>query len=155
VELRWDERTDSYIVLEKKTYADGYAAMHSNNNRQRKLEYEQIAFSLLRGGNSDEIMELNAKAAIPVSSPPGEETITTRRTESKPSVFARKCPCWNPLGVQEKDFYCPIPRTHCGLGADWTSFNSSRAYVYDDPGCLDVKRQQSFARNVWPIVTVW
>ncbi|CAB9499664.1 protein ligase RNF12 [Seminavis robusta] len=83
----------------------------------------------------------------------------------QPSIVrARRCPCWkSPAqgGSRQKDFYCPLPRTHCGLGSGWASVQDAHTsrttttFYFRDPGCVDITRPESFARNVWPVVTVW
>ena len=107
-------------------------------------------------------------------------TTTTTTTAVVDIIQARRCYCWKDLQTQHRDdekeinFYCPLARSYCGVGSGWTyvrestmpplissgggsmsAASSSETLYLEDPGCLDISRQQILARNVWPIITVW
>lgn len=176
VELRWDAEENTYVVWDGLPSDDDIAPFDTNGDERRlngndfenDFEDQDGEFSLsnLRGGTLDIIS--NQRAAVSAVSSRYLQANRTNEmrnankhpsqdlSQQHPKMLVRRCPCWNPNGLQDRDFYCPISNTHCGLGAGWTSTSDSpSSFVYEDPGCLNVERQRSFARNVWPIVTVW
>ena len=67
----------------------------------------------------------------------------------------RRCPCWSSLTQDSiKDFYCPAARTHCGLAAGYGDLSLNESDV-QHPACLNVSQQETFARNIWPVITIW
>lgn len=176
VELRWDEQEKAYAVWEDSTNEQHRKLERTISNELIQLEQDELfPVSFLRGDDGGEVVVLEQEDALQgfsrqmregkgtesMNLPPSSlPQVREQRTgTSKPNILVRRCPCWNPIGLQREDFFCPLPRTHCGLAAGWSSLNNPSptgpSVVYDDPGCLDIKRQRSFARNVWPIVTVW
>ena len=150
-ELQWNAQSNTFITLD-----DGEEMSSAGKEGTRNLEalQEYNPSSYLRGDVPDHEQAISAVS---------RKTLVNRGAEAEDDpdsevVLVRRCSCWNPVGLQSTDFYCPLARTHCGLSVGWTApegFSSVSTVVYNDPGCLDVKRQRSFARNVWPIVTVW
>ena len=154
VEVAWSEKEQSYVVWDVNSTGIESGASPNQGGRRELLDSD-----LLEDDSSDSASFLRGLRGFP--SPGKVETtlLVSRQAqagiedeEAIQAIQVRRCPCWSYSSQEkEKDFYCPVARTHCGLSSPLSMQGSDGL----QPGCLDVSRQRALARNVWPVITIW
>ena len=161
VEVVWSEKEQAFVIWDG-NHSTGVEV--GTPGGQRKLEDNDAEFFSLRSLRgvfspmNDEIND-EMESSLLVSRHTQENNASGIVLEGD-EVFmkvvqVRRCPCWSSMAQESiKDFYCPAARTHCGLAAGYGDFSLAESNI-QQPGCLDVSQQQTFARNVWPLITIW
>lgn len=158
VVMVWNSDERSYVLWDGNTTTTDNESQSPNQGTRRRTNEEQYIGStsfLRRVEASEEAISVSRQAQ---KNNNDTSIDSNAANDGNEIIIARRCFCWDPTGKEDKDFFCPLPRSHCGIG---TSFynqpqpSSSSIEKIDNPACLDVKRGQVFAQHVWPIVVVW
>lgn len=161
LEVVWSEKEQAYVIWDG-NHSTG-VEVGTLGGRRELVETDAEFFSLrsLRGIFSPMNDEINDKmeSSLLVSRHAQEnnasQIVLEGDEEFMKVVQVRRCPCWSSMSQDSiKDFYCPVARTHCGLAAGYGDFSLNESNA-QHPGCLDVSQQRTFARNVWPVITIW
>jgi hypothetical protein len=180
VDVEWDPISHRYVIDKQESSAND-GERHRRLGLSGEQENKWLPLSALGGSEANSPYEHHHERALSAAKQQAYEsasnrvnnTINNQNSNHTTNIIqARLCSCWkNPRGLPEekkKNFYCPLPRTHCGVGgANWedvragaypqSSSGSSSiiTLIFDDPGCLDISGKAAFAKNLWPMIIVW